>query len=52
MTCAECKNNSITDPNLKFKVCYNCCIGKTCFECDECRTCSGYIIKFEEKEGW
>jgi len=51
MTCSECKNNSITNPNLKFITCHDCCFGKTCFECDECRECDGYVIKFEKKEG-
>jgi len=51
MTCNECKHNEITDANLKFKTCHDCCIGKTCFECDECRECNDYIIKFEKKEG-
>ena len=51
MTCSECKYNSIINPNLKFKACWNCCIGKTCFECDECRVCNDYVNKFEKKEG-
>jgi len=51
MTCSECKNNSITNPNIKFITCHDCCLGKNCFECDECRVCNDYVIKFEKKEG-